>query len=89
MASYLLVQAYKTPPSMDNYRYYTMGGGGKSIEIRYYFEKYRAACYIRGLVVLSGLIWSKLNVKLNKTKAHYLVFDLAAYHLALFLGPTG
>lgn len=74
---------------MDNCRYYTMEGGGKSIEIRYYFEKYRAACYIRGLVVLSGVIWSKLNVKLNKTKAHYLVFDLAACHLALFLGPTG
>ena len=27
MASYLLGQAYKTPPSMDNYRYYTMAGG--------------------------------------------------------------
>ena len=32
MASYSLVQAYKTPPSMDNYRYYTMGGGEKSID---------------------------------------------------------
>ena len=48
---------------MDNCRYYTMEGGGKSIEIRYYFEKYRAACYIMGLVVLSGVIWSKRNVK--------------------------
>ena len=54
---------------MDHYRYYTMEGGGKSIEIRYYFEKYRAACYIRGLVVLSGVIWSKLNVKLKHIKA--------------------
>ena len=37
------------PPPMDNYGYYTMAGGGKSIETGYFLN----------IVILFGAIWVK------------------------------